>query len=81
MMNAVRKIKRFWRVYGRLAKLALAFATLSWLVGCTASTSGDFCILYRPVYADYGLDTAETVAQIDLNNVVYDALCAARTLP
>lgn len=37
--------------------------------------SGDFCLLYEPVYADYEKDTPETIKQIDKNNIIYDELC------
>ena len=37
--------------------------------------SGDFCLIYEPVYPDYINDTPETINQIDRNNVVYDELC------
>ena len=44
--------------------------------GCTKNiTGGDYCLLYRPIYADYTNDTAETIEQIDANNIVYDRLC------
>jgi hypothetical protein len=45
------------------------------LISCTTNTGGDYCFLYRPVYADYKNDTPETVRQIDENNIVYDNLC------
>jgi hypothetical protein len=45
------------------------------LTACTTNTSGDYCLLYRPIYADYSLDTPETIRKIDDNNIVYDALC------
>jgi hypothetical protein len=45
-------------------------------VGCTTNTAAsNYCLLYRPVFADYERDTPETVRQIDENNVVYDAIC------
>ena len=34
-----------------------------------------FCLIYEPVDADYENDTAETIKQIDHNNIVYDDLC------
>lgn len=70
-----RKIRMFWRAWGGLIKLALLFATLILLASCTTNTSGDYCLLYRPIYADYSFDTPETIRQIDDNNVVYDTLC------
>lgn len=53
----------------------LLYAIILLLSGCTTNISGDFCDIYQPVYADYKRDTAETIRQIDLNNVVYDGLC------
>lgn len=43
--------------------------------GCTTLTGGGFCDLYQPIYADYDRDTAQTIRQIDANNIVYDRLC------
>lgn len=34
-----------------------------------------FILFYRPIYADYKKDTADTIRQIDDNNVVYDTIC------
>ena len=45
------------------------------LTACTTNISGDFCLIYEPVYPDYVNDTPETINQIDRNNVVYDELC------
>ena len=45
---------------------------LTELNACTTSMSGDFCLLYEPVYADYEKDTPETIKQIDKNNIIYD---------
>ena len=53
----------------------ILYAILLLLNGCTTNISGDFCDVYQPVYADYQNDTAETIRQIDLNNVVFDSLC------
>lgn len=53
----------------------LLYAILLLLSACTTNISGDFCDIYQPVYADYQNDTAETIRQIDLNNVVFDSLC------
>ena len=51
------------------------YAIILLLSGCTTNISGDFCDIYHPVYADYQNDTAETIRQIDINNVVFDSLC------
>lgn len=59
----------------QLKIVGTAWLILSVLSGCTTNISGDFCLLYEPVYADYEHDTPETVRQIDRNNVVYDDLC------
>lgn len=46
------------------------------VTGCTRNISvSDYCLLYRPVYADYDNDTPETIKQIDSNNIVYDTVC------
>lgn len=46
------------------------------LNACTTNISGDFCLIYEPVYMDYERDTSETIRQVDRNNVVYEDLCA-----
>lgn len=74
-MKKQNKIRRFWRTWHGLIKLAVGLIILILLASCTTNTSGDYCFLYRPIYADYELDTAETIRQIDENNVVYDSLC------
>lgn len=58
-----------------LKKLAIACLIASALTACTTNISGDFCLIYEPVYPDYLNDTPETINQIDRNNVVYDELC------
>ncbi|MCL2673466.1 MAG: hypothetical protein FWF01_03685 [Alphaproteobacteria bacterium] len=42
---------------------------------CTTDISGDFCLIYEPVYMDYERDTPETVRQVDRNNAVYFVMC------
>ncbi len=64
-----------WRTWGGLIKLALGSGILILLASCTTNTSGDYCFLYHPIYADYEKDTAETIRQIDNNNIVYDTIC------
>ena len=64
------------RLKRRRAKLAPVWIILLLSSGCTTLTSGGFCELYQPIYADYERDTAQTIRQIDMNNVVYDRLCA-----
>ena len=59
----------------KLKRLAGALLILTGLNACTTNTSGNYCLLYEPIYADYDNDTAETIRQIDRNNVVYDDLC------
>lgn len=59
----------------KLQRLAVALLILTGLNACTASINGNYCLLYEPIYADYDNDTAETIRQIDRNNVVYDDLC------
>lgn len=53
----------------------LLYAILLLLNGCATNTSGDFCDIYQPVYADYERDTPETLRQIEQNNVVFDKAC------
>lgn len=53
----------------------LLYAILMLLSGCAINTSGDFCDIYQPVYADYERDTPETLRQIEFNNVVFDKDC------
>ena len=59
----------------KLKRLAGALLILTGLNACTTNTSGNYCLLYEPIYADYDNDTAETIRQIDRNNVVYEAVC------
>lgn len=58
-----------------LKKLAIACLIASTLTACTTNISGDFCLLYDPICADYTNDTPETIRQIDINNVVYEEMC------
>lgn len=75
-MKKYAKIRRFWRTWRGLIVLGLGLLILIMFAGCTTSIKGDsFCLIYRPVYADYENDTPETIQQIDANNVVYDMLC------
>lgn len=61
--------------FKKLKRLAGALLILTGLNACTASINGNYCLLYEPIYADYDNDTAETIRQIDRNNVVYEAIC------
>ena len=66
----------------KLKRLAGALLILIGLNACTTNTSGNDCLLYEPIYADYDNDTAETIRQIDRNNVVYEAICEkSKSLP
>ena len=65
----------FWMMLKKQKKLEILLMTLAGLTACTQNISGDFCLLYEPVYADYTNDTLETIRQIDRNNVLYDELC------
>ena len=58
----------------RLKEVGIAWLILSALSGCTTNITGDFCLLYEPVYADYEHDTPETVWKIDRNNVICNDL-------
>lgn len=70
------RLIHFWRTWRVLIVLGLALTMLALLNACTINTGGgNYCLLYRPIYADYEKDTAETIRQIDQNNVVYDVLC------
>ena len=71
------RLRRFYRTYKGLIKLGILLLIILMLCsGCTKNiTGGDYCLLYRPIYADYTNDTAETIEQIDANNIVYDRLC------
>jgi hypothetical protein len=60
---------------GRADKARASLRNPILLASCTTNTSGDYCLLYRPIYADYKSDTPETIRQIDDNNVVWDKLC------
>ena len=62
-------------MYEVRTRRGLLYAILLLLSACTTNISGDFCDIYQPGYADYQNDTAETIRQIDLNNVVFDSLC------
>ena len=60
--------KRFWR--GIACALILVLQS-----GCARVSGGEYCLLYLPVYASTK-DTEETRRQIDMNNVVWQELCA-----
>ncbi len=60
----------------KLRMPAIICLILIGLNACTTNINGNYCLLYEPIYADYEADTAETIRQIDRNNVVYDAVCA-----
>ena len=62
-------------VFQMLTKQGKVYAILMLLSGCAINTSGDFCDIYQPVYADYERDTTETLRQIEFNNVVFDKDC------
>ena len=55
-----------------LNKLAILCITWMSLTACTTSLNGSFCAVYEPVYLDYENDTAETIRQVDRNNVVFE---------
>ena len=57
----------------RPAAICLMTSVLS--SACTTDISGDFCLIYEPVYMDYERDTPETVRQVDRNNAVYFVMC------
>ena len=59
----------------KLKRLVVALLILTGLNACTTNINGNYCLLYEPIYADYDNDTAETIRQIDRNNIVYDDLC------
>ena len=60
----------------------LLLLTLLNLIGCATSTPVDnFCLIYRPVFVDPKLDTPETVRQVTLNNISYEALHCEQTRP
>ena len=59
----------------KLKKYVILYAILAFLSGCTTNINGDYCLLYEPIYADYEADTADTIKQIDKNNIVYENLC------
>lgn len=71
------KLIRFWRTWKAVIVLGTALILILLCVtGCTRNISvSDYCLLYRPVYADYDNDTPETIKQIDSNNIVYDTVC------
>lgn len=71
----IRRTRRKTMQLKKLKRLAVALVILTGLNACTTNTSGNYCLLYEPIYADYDNDTAETIRQIDRNNVVYDDLC------
>lgn len=69
------KIRRFWRTWGWLIKVAALLGILLLAASCAKNTpASDYCLLYRPIYSS-PQDTEETLRQIDDNNVVYDTLC------
>ncbi|HBO58770.1 MAG TPA: hypothetical protein DD624_02535 [Alphaproteobacteria bacterium] len=54
-----------------LAAFGILLAILTFCEGCTTVLNGDFCDLYQPIYPDYEKDTAETIRQIDANNILF----------
>jgi len=71
---------KIWSAFKRICERprvrALTLAIPMLCAGCRTNTDGgDFCLIYAPVHADYGKDTAETLWQIDWNNAAFDALC------
>ena len=58
---------------GRLLGCAVLCVTMACPNACAPNIDGEFCAIYEPVYPDYENDTAETLRQIERNNVVYDA--------
>lgn len=62
-------------LFKRLKMLGVLSLILIELNACTTNINGNYCLLYEPIYADYDNDTAETIRQIDRNNIVYDTLC------
>jgi hypothetical protein len=69
-----------------LRKKAVLYLILTGSNACTTSISGDFCLLYELVYADYKKDTPETIKQIDkitsfmMNYVCLSPLLSSRGL-
>lgn len=59
--------RRNWRVTACATMLLM-------LQACARVSSGDFCLIYQPVYAA-PKDTEETRRQIDDNNAAFLALC------
>lgn len=49
----------------------IVFLCVLLLSGCSKRLYGGFCLLYQPVFLDYENDTAETIKQVEKNNVVY----------
>ena len=39
------------------------------LTACTTNISGDFCLIYEPVYPDYLNDTPETIVPIPTDEI------------
>ena len=75
-MKETEPCKILMKPLSRQLALASALMTLILCAGCAKNTAGgDFCLIYMPVFADLESDTAETLRQIDWNNVAYDRLC------
>ena len=76
-MKKYARLRRFYRTWKGLIKLGILLLLILMLcASCTKNTAGtDFCLLYKPIYADYENDTAQTIEQIDSNNIVYEQLC------
>ena len=71
----IRRTRRKTMQLKKLKRLAGVLLILTGLNACTTSINGNYCLLYEPIYADYDNDTAETIRQIDRNNVIYEAIC------
>lgn len=71
-MQILRKRRKRWP---KFVIFAIVFLILLLLNGCTKNINGNFCDIYLPVFPDYEKDTAETIRQIDRNNVVHSFFC------
>ena len=61
-------------MFKKLKRYVIILLILTASAGCPTNISGDFYLIYEPIYTDYENDTSEIIRQIDRNNIVYDEI-------
>ena len=80
-MNGKKILNAFKKILFAQCRRAPCWAIQIICTGCGQNIgASDFCAIYRPVFADYENDTAETAEQIDWNNAAFDELCDVKKI-